>query len=273
MTILLTGATGLVGARLLPRLMAAGHCCRALIRGDGPAPDGAETVRGDLLDQASLAAALAGVSDIVHLAAVFRTADEGLIWKSNLDATRNLIAAARAHAPRARFIFASTSRVYETSRPRAWPGREDDALDPAQAYPASKVAAERLVSESGLTWAILRFPFVYGDGDRHIEALPAHAPTFKWHPASRMSTIHHRDIAKAMALALDGVLDGRVVNIADDMPASMLELVALGGGALEESVEPLIDPWASQSDTALARSLGFTPSVRTVYDAVREGIL
>lgn len=273
MTILLTGATGLVGARLLPRLSAAGRPCRALVRRDTPLPDGVETARGDLLDPPSLAAALIDVTDIVHLASVFRTRDEALIWTSNVDATRNLIAAARAHAPEARFIFASTGRVYETSEPRARPGREDDDLNPEQAYPASKLAAERLVRDSGLKWAIIRFPFVYGDGDGHLEALPVHAPMFKWHPAKRMSTIHHRDIATAMILALDGAMDARVVNIADDMPASMLELLALGGGVMEGSAEPLNDPWAGQCDTTLALSLGFRPTIRTVHEAARENII
>lgn len=273
MTILVTGSTGLVGSRLLPRLIAAGHRCRALVRDHRPVPEGAEAALGDLLDPATLPAALDGVSAILHLAAVFRTRDEALIWQSNLDATQALVAAARDHAPHARFILASTGRVYESARPRARPAREEDDLDPTHAYPASKVAAEAVLRASGLTWAIIRFPFVYGDGDQHLEALPAHAASFARHPASRMSVIHHRDIATAMTLALNGAMDGRVVNIADDVPASMLELFALAGGALEGSAEPLNDPWAGQQDTSLARSLGFRPTIRTVHQAAQEGLL
>lgn len=82
--------------------------------------------------------------------------------------------------------------------------RETDPVDPPEAYPTSKVAAERTLRDSGMTWAVLRFPFVYGDGDGHLEALPGHAGSAGWHPAMRMSTIHHRDIATAMMLALDG---------------------------------------------------------------------
>ncbi len=88
-----------------------------------------------------------------------------------------------------------------------------------------------------------------------------------------MSTIHHRDIATAMALALTGAMDGRVVNIADDVPASMFELIALGGGSMEASAEPLASPWAMQVDTALARSIGFRPTIRTVYQAAPEKLL
>ena len=226
-----------------------------------------------MFDTASLTAAVSGVSAVVHLAAVFRTQDEALIWKANLDGTRNLIAAVRAHAPQSRFILASTSNVYPRDQPR--PGREDDAVDPPQAYPASKVAAEKELRGSGLTWAVLRFPFVCGDGDGHLESMPSHAAAAKmsFHRAQRMRPIHHRDIATAMLLALGGALDGHVANISDDVPASMLELFALGGGSLAPSAEPLVDPWRLQVDSTLARSFGFRPMVRTVYQAAQENLL
>lgn len=271
MTILLTGATGLVGSRLLPRLLAAGHPCRVLVRDGKAVPNGAEAVSGDLFDPASLTSGVEGVSAIIHLAAVFRTQDDTLIWKSNLDGARNLLAAAETHAPQARFILASTSNVYD--RVQARPGREDDPVNPKQAYPASKVAAEQALRNSGLTWAVVRFPFIYGDGDGHLAALPGHAGSANWHPAMRMSTIHHRDIATAMALALEGRFDGRVINIADDLPTSMLDLIALGGGDIAASSESLTSPWAMQVDPALARSLGFQPTVRTVFHAAQEQIL
>lgn len=39
------------------------------------------------------------------------------------------------------------------------PGREADAVEPNEAYPASKVAAENALRESALSWAMVRFPF------------------------------------------------------------------------------------------------------------------
>jgi UDP-glucose 4-epimerase len=270
-TILLTGVTGLVGARLLPRLVAAGLDCRVLVRDAQAAPAGVPAVVGDLLDSASLAAAVQGVATIIHLAAVFRTPDNELIWRSNLEGTRQLIAAVQGHAPTARFILASTSNVY--SQDQVHPGREEDVVAPPQAYPASKVAAEQVLRESGLNWAVLRFPFVYGDGDGHLEALPKYAVAGNWHPATRMSTVHHRDIATAIHLALAGVLDGRTVNIADEAPTSIYELAQLVGQPLAPSAEPLANPWYLLSDSSLARSLGFQPVVRTVYQAVQEGLL
>ncbi|MDZ5699476.1 NAD(P)-dependent oxidoreductase [Chelativorans sp. M5D2P16] len=271
MALLITGVTGLVGARLLPRLIEAGVDCRALVRGGKEVPAGVTPVEGDLFDPTTLARAVEGVSDIIHLAAVFRTQDTDLIWKSNLEGTRNLIIAAKAHAPEARFILASTSNVYDIDSPH--PGREGDVVDPKHAYPASKVAAEKGLRESGLNWAVLRFPFVYGDGDGHLEELPKYAIAGKWHPAKRMSAIHHRDIATAMKLALGGAMDGRIVNISDEAPTSIHELADLVGEALEPSSEPLENPWHLHVDCSLARSLGFQPRVRTVYQAVQEKLM
>lgn len=269
MTVLITGATGLVGERLLPRLVEAGFSCRVLLRAGKACPQGVEAATGDILDPSTLPNAVRGVSAIVHLAAVFRTQDIDLIWKSNLDGTRNLIAAAKAQAPDARFIMSSTSHVYNNDNPH--PGREDDPVDPKQAYPASKVAAEKELRESGLNWSIVRFPFVYGDGDGHLESLPKYVST--WHPAQRMSTIHHRDIATAIKLALDGTFDRRIVNVADEAPASIYELLGMLGAGMESSAEPLSNPWYLHADSTLARSLGFRPSVRTVYQAQQEGLM
>lgn len=271
MTILLTGATGLVGERLLPRLVEAGETCRALVRAGKTVAVGATAFDGDLFDRHALARAVDGVSAIVHLAAVFRTNDTDLIWKSNLEGTQNLIAAAKAHAPKARFIMASTAHVY--GRSSSHPGRETDVVDPQQAYPASKVAAERELEDSGLIWSILRFPFVYGDGDGHLEALPSHLSAFAFHPAQRMSTVHHRDIAAAINLALNGAFDGRIVNIADDAAMTIYELVRLVGKGMDASSQPMPDPWYLHVDGSLARSLGFRPSVRTVREAVESSLM
>lgn len=271
MTILLTGATGLVGERLLSRLIEAGVTCRALVRAGKTVAVGATVIEGDLFDRDALVRAVDGVSAIVHLAAVFRTADTDLIWKSNLEGTQNLIAAVKAHAPAARFIMASTAHVY--GRSGSHPGRESDIVDPQQAYPASKLAAERALQDSGLAWSVLRFPFVYGDGDGHLEALPSHLSAFAFHPAQRMSTVHHIDIAVAINRALAGAFDGRIVNISDDAATTIYELVRFVGKDMDASSEPMPDPWYLHVDGSLARSLGFRPAVRTVREAVEGGLM
>ncbi len=176
MTVLVTGATGLIGARLFRASwkrgsVAAPSCDRgkSALRGGG---GGGRSSRSCIACVGG-----GGISAIIHLAAVFRTPDTDLIWRSNLEGTRNLIAAVKAHAPEARFILASTSNIYDADSPR--PGCEDDAADPRQAYPGSKLAAENALRESGLNWSIQRFGFVYGDKDGHLEELPRLVANFK----------------------------------------------------------------------------------------------
>jgi len=132
------------------------------------------------------------------------------------------------------------------------------------------LAGARLAASYYRNWSILRFPFVYGDGDGHLQSLPKHVST--WHPAQRMSTIHHRDIAQAITLALKGDFDRRIVNLADEAPSSIYELAGMVGKRLDSSCEPLSNPWYLHVDTSLAYSLGFHPSIRTVYQAWQEGI-
>lgn len=271
MTILITGGTGLVGTRLLRRLVDAGIDCRAIVRPGKELPAGVTAVEGDLLDPATLPKAVDGVSAVIHLAAVLRTPDPAQIHAVNVEGTQNLIDAVRTHAPDARVIMASTNLVYDADLPR--PAREDDPTSPTMPYPASKVVAERALRESGLTWSILRFSFVYGDGDGHLQSAPGLLGSWNWHPAQTMSLIHHRDIASAVQLALTGAMDGHVVNLADDAPASVYEIARVVGADYPESAAPLTNPWNGHVDGGLARELGFVPAVRSLYQAAAEGAL
>jgi UDP-glucose 4-epimerase len=255
MTILVTGGTGLVGSRLLKRMVAGGLDCRAIVRAGKTLSEGVAAVEADLLVPDSLPAALEGVSAIVHLAAVLRTPNPDDIWKANLEGTRNLITAVKVHAPDARFIMASTGLVYNADSP--YPAREGDAVDPKMAYPASKVAAEKELRESPLNWVILRFGFVYGDADDHIQSVPKLASMFKWQPATKLSMVHHRDIDTAVQLALTGAMDRKIVNIVDEAPMTIYEITQLVGATMEPSSEPLANPFFGHLDGSLARSLGF----------------
>lgn len=271
MRVLVTGGTGLIGARLLPRLVEAGVEIRALMRRERDAPSGVSVVTGDLDQVESLEQAVAGTDAVVHLAALFRTTDEEAVWRTNLDGTRNLLEAVRRAAPGARLVFASTGNVYGDELAR--PGREDDDCTPTAAYPASKIAAEQLVIGSGLSWTIVRLPFVYGDGDGHVASLSALAARFGLHPAHTYSVAHHRDVAAVVRMSLKGRLDGRIVNLTDDAPVTVLEMTTLAGDPVEGSAEPLLHPWSGRMDSGLLRSLGFRPTVPTMVAAAADGLL
>ena len=271
MTVLVTGATGLVGTRLVKRLIDADIDVRALVRPGKTVPGSVVIVEGDLLDPVTLPAAVTGVDAVIHLAAVLRTPDLQAIIRANVDGTANLITAVSEHAPNARVIMASTGLVYAADLPH--PAREDDPTTAPMPYPASKVTAEQSLRESGLTWSSLRFAFVYGDGDGHLQSAPELLGRWNWHPAATLSLIHHRDIAGAILLALDGAMDNKVVNLTDDAPATVAEIARVVGADYPESNKPLENPWNGHLDGTLARELGFVPTIRSMYQAATADVL
>jgi nucleoside-diphosphate-sugar epimerase len=280
MTVLVTGATGRVGSRFVPRLLAEGEPTRVLVRSDEAAESlrrrGAEAVVGDLRDPEARTRALEGVDAVVHLAAAFRgVPDEEAVavnQTASVDLARSAIAAGVT-----RFVLASTNLVYGPGRGR--PAMESDSVSPAGAYPESKVAAEDalrgLWQSDGLGLRVVRLAFVYGEGDPHLVESLRWAR--EWPAHQRLQLVHHADVGQGLLRALrsDGV-DGMTFNVADDAPVTAVELHALHGEAVpaDAAARPLDDPWAGIVDTSEARArLGFRPIFPTVYTAKDAGAL
>ena len=99
-TVLITGATGFVGAAILERLVAGDRPVRALTRTDAGAEvlraAGAQPVRGDILDPASLDMAMDGCAVVYHVAGAnaFCLPDPSPLYTMNVDGTRNVVEAA-----------------------------------------------------------------------------------------------------------------------------------------------------------------------------------
>jgi UDP-glucose 4-epimerase len=265
MKILVTGATGKVGSRLTKRLAQRGDQIRAAdLRGDR-----IELQRGDLLDAGSLAAAVRGVDAVVHCAAFFRGATPEQAHEVNDLGTQHLATAARAASVK-RFVFTSTGLVYGPNGGR--PAREDDPCAPLDAYPKSKLAAERfLLALEGLDVRVLRLPFVYGDGDPHIEEVVPLMQGFP--PAQRLSIAHHVDVAQAVARMLDAPVPAhRVYNVVDDAAPDLAALFASvsapppdgSNAARARAFDALMDGGRLRQD------LGFRPSFPRLADAVAK---
>lgn len=97
-TILVTGATGYVGGRLVPRLLTAGCCVRCLVRDPArlqgrPWLEQVETVRGDMFNPASLQSAMQGVDSVYYL--VHSLGGGSDFSERDLEAARNCGTAAR----------------------------------------------------------------------------------------------------------------------------------------------------------------------------------
>jgi UDP-glucose 4-epimerase len=274
MKILVTGATGKVGSRLTKRLAQRGDQVRALVRDPRRAADlpedRIELAEGDLLDEDSLAAAARGVDAVVHCAAFFRGATPEQAHAVNDRGTQHLANAARTASVK-RFIFTSTGLVYGPNGGR--PAREDDRCAPMDGYPASKLAAERfLLAMEGLDVRVLRLPFVYGDGDPHIQEVIPMMRGFP--PTQRMSIGHHADVAQAVALLLDTPSPlHRVYNVVDDEAPELATLFASVGapppdGSNAErarAFDALLD------GSRIREDLGFKPKFPRLEDAIAAG--
>jgi nucleoside-diphosphate-sugar epimerase len=271
MDILVTGATGKVGSRLVKSLAERGDHVRALVRDPGRAAamlgPRVELVKGDLLDAGSLGAAVRGVEAVVHCAAFFRGATAEQAHAVNDLGTQQLAHAARAASVR-RFLFTSTGLVYGGTKGQLTD--EDAPCAPRDAYPVSKLAAERfLFGVEGLDVRVLRLPFVYGDGDPHIEEVVPFMSGFD--PAQRMSIGHHADIAQAVARVLDAAAPShRIYNVTDDEAPTLAVLFAAVGAAAPDgrgaerggAFDLVLD------GRRLREELGFRPKFPRLADAV-----
>jgi uncharacterized protein YbjT (DUF2867 family) len=156
--LLLTGATGLVGSALLPRLLADGTSVRCLVR--DPRRLGAQRVRvqialGDLTDPPSFRNALRGVDTVVHLAASIRDQPGGSIEELSGIATWRMVAAAERQGVE-RFVFFSALGASTHHRTRSL---------------RAKALAEQAVREADLHSIVFAPSLVYAPGDPWLTLL------------------------------------------------------------------------------------------------------
>ncbi len=156
----------------------------------------------------------------------------------------------------------SPARASSTARTGGRLAREDDPCAPTAAYPVSKLAAERfLLGFDGLDVRVLRLPFVYGDGDPHIEEV---VPVMRgFPPAQRMSIGHHADVAQAVALVLDAPSPAhRIYNVVDDEAPDIAMLFAsVGAPAPDGSNAEFARAFDALMDGRRIREeLGFAPT-------------
>lgn len=284
MLTLVTGTTGQVGRRFVPRLLAQTRpeervriLVRDAARAERFAKLGAEVVVGDLRDTEALGKAVAGVDAVVNVAASFRGVPDEEAWAVNRDAAVELGRAALAAGVQ-RFVQVSTGMVYGVGRGR--PLVEEDESRPGGemwgAYNESKAAAEReLLALQGMDVRVGRLPFVYGEGDPHLAQSLRWAA--HWAAAQRLQMVHHADVAQGLLRLLHAPgVSGPVHNIADDAPVTTVELHHLNGvevpAAVYENTDP--DPWFGiMSTERIRRDLGYRPIHPTVWAARDAGAL
>ena len=279
MRILVTGATGRIGARLIPRLLRGGDMVRILVRdvqrADTLQSLGAEVAVGDLTNPVSLRDAVCGIDAIIHLAAFFRGANPAEVQRVNQDGTLALATLA-INTEIKRFVFLSTNLVYGPTNGTVL--TEETPPHPATPYPMSKSAAEESLMElyrvRGLDLRILRLAFVYGEGDPHLrEGLSWFR---QWNPNQPIHLLHHADVAQAIMLVVgkDG-LHGQIYNVADDEPVKVGDVLRVyDEDPVEEAFSrPLNREWLQIMDTHKIHTLGFRPRFPSIQNAVLEDTL
>jgi nucleoside-diphosphate-sugar epimerase len=197
MRLAVTGGTGFVGSHLLDQALAAGHQVNALTRREQPEHDAVAWVPGDLHDRDALEQLMSDADAVIHVAGVITGQTAAAFERGNVDGTLAMLAAATAGGVQ-RFVHVSSLAAREPK---------------LSLYGASKERAEELVHGSGLDWAIVRPPAVYGPGDKETLELfrMAKLGVMLMPPKGRVSVIHVEDLARLL-LAL----------AAPDAPSSIL---------------------------------------------------
>ena len=194
---LVTGATGYIGARLVPRLLDEGHRVRALARNpaklaDVPwreqAPEQAEVARGDLGDLDSLIAAFEGMDVVYYLVHSMGTSKDFAAEESR--AVRNVVTAARRTGVR-RVVYLS--------------GLHPEGRRLSPHLESRKAVGEALI-DSGIESVVLQAGVVIGSGSasfemiRHLtDRLPV-MTTPKW-VHNRIQPIAVRDVLHYLVAA------------------------------------------------------------------------
>jgi len=245
--ILVTGAAGFIGSRVVRRLVDRGfRRVRCLVR---PSSDVSalealgrgrvEIVAGNLLSRDDCAAATAGARVVIHLAAARGEKSVADAFMNSVVTTRNLLDATVRHGVLQRFVSISSFAVYSNSgKPRR---RLLDESCPIESQPArrgdaycfAKVKQDEIVAEYGRThrlpYVVVRPGYVYGPGNLAISGrvgIGTFGVFLHLGGGNKIPFTYVDNCAEAIvrAAVIPGV-DGEVFNVVDDdLPSSRVFL-------------------------------------------------
>ena len=202
MRLSVTGGTGFVGSHLIDAALNAGHEVKALTRREQPARANLEWIDGSLEDRAALHRLVTDSDAVIHVAGVISASDAAGFERGNVAGTLAMLAAATAGGVQ-RFVHVSSLAAREPK---------------LSMYGASKARAEDLVRSSGLEWAMVRPPAVYGPGDRETLELfrMAKLGLMLMPPRGHVSLIHVDDLARLLLALAGPAAPSNILIEADD---------------------------------------------------------
>lgn len=286
-SVLVTGSNGFLGPYVSGALRRRGLRVRgAVLRGTLPSSEVDEVlVITGLDDVRGLAAAAAGVSAVVHLAArvhIMRDAAAdplAAFRRVNVEGTGAVLEAAAA-AGAQRFVFVSSVKAVGEATTLPW--CDDETPLPVDPYGISKLEAERLVCERspglGIEPVVLRLPMAYGAGVkgnmlRLLRLVDRGAPLPFGALRNRRSLVFAGNVAWAIGQALVAAgVAGHTFFLSDGEDLSTPELVrriarALGRPARLMPIPPVLFAAAGLAGNAVAR-LGPFPLTSAVVRRV-----
>jgi nucleoside-diphosphate-sugar epimerase len=235
-TIAITGASGLIGSHLLAVLLGKGYRLRILSRRPQQESARVTPIQGDIRSLDSVRELTQGCSAVVHLAGIAHTslrsqAERDEAERINVDGARNVLAAAHESGAE-RVLLASSAHVYA--------GQEGNNLGEQSAtagdsfYARTKLMVEQAgletASAGGPAIVIVRPCLTYGPGVRFnleslMRAIRGHY-YFHVRGANPMRSFLSVDnAAAAITHLLYAGENGRIYNLADQTPVSLVEFV------------------------------------------------
>jgi dihydroflavonol-4-reductase len=263
MTVLVTGATGFIGRRLVRRLLDAngGTAIVCLVKVPATPHEvevlesyrslGVRLLEGDLLNRPVCAEPPPPVDAVFHLAANIdtdATEDELLV---NHVGTRQLLDWLAPVSRGARILYASSVAVHDRDAPPAGPIDEHSPFVPRTRYGKTKLQGERILQERGVadlySWTIVRLPTVYGPGqkagglvDKMIELASGGGMLGRIDWPGRTSIIHVDDAVEVM-IDLAGRPDaaGEIFCLASDESLTVGELARIVSRVVGRASQPI----------------------------------
>ena len=164
--VLVTGASGFIGANVCRRLSDRGYEVYSLMY-EGKKPDGTKRLNGDITERNSLT--FPDIDDVVHCAGILESSHptREMMWKVNYNGTVNVWKESK-RAGAKHFVFMSTIMVYGPNGTLKRPLKESMEPDPKDTYGKTKLSCERFLrkesSKGGPHVCVLRPPVIYGPG-------------------------------------------------------------------------------------------------------------
>lgn len=222
MAVLVTGATGFLGRRVVQKLLEHNYQVRCLVRNPGRErifPEGSVDVYyGDIDNTEALQSACQGVEQVIHLVAIIRETGRATYDSVNRVGVENVVAAARAAG--------SVQHLVQVSAVGA-------VNSPEFRYLQSKWQGEQAVISSGLPHTIIRPSIIFGEGDEFLNALAALVRVLPVVPVissgrNRLQPIWVDDVAQCVALSLSRHdLQGHILEVGGPEQLSYNEIISV----------------------------------------------